>query len=176
MMLKQNKIIIGLGSFLLVLLLTGCAKKLYEQRLDSTGQTSSVIHTTATDSGETHTVTDTLRTIDAPVESSRNQVTDSSYLTTSLAWSSAVCREGRLDHRIGNQPKIDVPVRVEYRDRWHTVHDTVSIRDTLRKTETLTVKKESTPLGLRIWAGIGKGILVAGAIWLVWNKLIRKWK
>lgn len=161
----------------MVLLLTcGCATKLYEQLLDSTGQTSSVIHTTATDSGETHTVTDTLRTIDAPVESSRNQVTDSSYLTTSLAWSTAVCREGRLDHRMGNLRTIDVPVRVEYRNRWHTVHDTVSIRDTLRKTETLTVKKESTPPGLRIWAGIGKGILVAGAIWLVWNKLIRKWK
>lgn len=174
--MKRNKIIIGLGAYLLVLLLTGCAKKLYQQRLASTGQTSSVIHTTATDSGENHTVTDTLRTIDAPVESSRNQVTDSSYLTTSLAWSSAVCREGRLDHRIGNLPKIDVPVRVEYRDRWHTVHDTVSIRDTLRKTETLTVKKESTPLGLRIWAGIGKGLLTILVIWFLGYNWLKKWK
>lgn len=176
MMLKRNKIIIGSGAYLLVLLLTGCATKLYEQLLDSTGQMSSVIHTTATDSGETHTVTDTLRTIDAPVESSRNQVTDSSYLTTSLAWSTAVCREGRLDHRMGNLRTIDVPVRVEYRDRWHTVHDTVCIRDTIWREETVTVKKESTPPGLRIWAGIGKGLLTILVIWFLGYKWFKKWK
>ena len=115
-----------------------------------------------------------MRTIDAPVESSRNQVADSSYLTTSLAWSSAVYRDGRLDHLIGNQPRIKTPVRVEYRDRWHTLHDTVIIRDTSWRAETVTVTKESTPLGLRIWSGIGKGILTICVLWLFAFKWLKK--
>lgn len=176
-MMFQHKIMIGLGIISLLLLLFACSKKLYEHTSGNTGQNSSVTHTTDRETGETHTVKDTARTIDAPVESSRNQVTDSSYLTTSLAWSSAVCRDGRLDHRIGNRKKINVPVRVEYHDRWHTLHDTVIIRDTLWREESVTVTKETTPLSLRIWAGIGKaGLIILVIIWLLLFKWLKKWK
>ena len=174
MILKQHHIITGSGIiFLFILILSGCAQKLYD-RQSAAGQNSSATHTTATASGETHTVQDTMRTIDAPVESSRNQVADSSYLTTSLAWSSAVYRDGRLDHRIGNQPRIKTPVRVEYRDRWHTLHDTVIIRDTSWRAETVTVTKESTPLGLRLWAGIGKGLLILMVVEILLRKFMKK--
>lgn len=177
MMLKRNKIIIGFGTFsLFLLLLSGCSKKLYEQKQSHTGQNSSATHTTDRETGEIHTEKDTTRTIDAPVESSRNQVTDSSYLATSLAWSSAVCRDGRLDHRIGNRSQITVPVREKYVDRWHTLHDTVIFRDTLWREEAVTVTKETTPLSLRIWAGIGKGLLILLVAVILWYKFIKKWK
>ena len=95
---------------------------------------------------------------------------------TSLAWSSAVCRDGQLDHRIGNLPKVKAPVREIYIDRWHTLHDTLIIRDTLWRENTANVAKEITPPGLRIWAGIGKGLLIILVVAVLGYKFMRKWR
>lgn len=171
-MIKRYCILIGM----IVLLLFGCSKKIYEQYRSTSGQAGSVTHVSSTQIGEIRTEKDTARMIDAPVEESRNRGTDSSYLTTSLAWSSAVCRDGQLDHRIGNLPKVKAPVREIYIDRWHTLHDTLIIRDTLWRENTATVTKEITPPGLRIWAGIGKGLLILLVVAVLWYKFMRKWR
>lgn len=169
-MLKRYDILIGI----IALLLVGCSKKIYEQYRNNSGQSSSVVHSSTAESGEIRTEKDTSRMIDAPMEESRNRVTDSSYLTTSLAWSSAVCRDGQLDHRIGNFPKVQAPVREIYTDRWYTLHDTLVIRDTLWRERTETVTKEITPPGLRLWAGIGKGLLILLIVGILWRKLMKK--
>lgn len=158
------------------LLFFGCSKKIYEQYRSCSGQNGSVMHTSTAEEGEIRTEKDTSRIIDAPVEESRNRGTDSSYLATSLAWSSAVFRDGQLDHRIGNLPKVKAPVREVYIDRWYTRTDTLIIRDTLFREHSVTVTKEITPPNMKIWAGIGKGMTIILILGVLLRKFMKGWR
>lgn len=154
----------------LVFLAAGCARKMYESRTNETFAGTSTTHTSVSVSEEKIVEKDTTRRVVAPVEHSRNEVSDSSYLSTSLSWSQAVWRNGRLIHQIGNLPEISVPAKIIYRDRWRARSDTLIIRDTLRTTENVYIEKKVTPAWINIlyW-----GFAIAAGI-IIYRKFFRR--
>lgn len=124
------------------------------------------------ESGERVVIRDTVVMVRAPVEQSSNAGSDSSRLQTSLAWSEAVWKDGKLRHTIGNLEKVASALRVEYRDRWRERRDTVMVRDTCREVVTEYREKKGCSGWDRWWSGIGKIMLVLIAGWIAW----RRWK
>lgn len=113
----------------------------------------------------------------APVERSSNTGTDSSYLTTSLAWSTATWKNGKLKHEIGNHP--EVPSRETTRDitREITVHDTLRLRDTVYlKNASIVEKMIDVPWLDKVWTFLGKVLSIVILASLAWRKLKSGWK
>lgn len=158
----------------MVFLLCGCAEKVYDVRKNESHTGKTIVRAVVSDSGERLVEKDSVIRINAPVEESRNNVPDSSYVATSLAWSSAVYRNGQLRHVIGNFPQITVPAKLVYRDRWRDRRDTLIVRDTVRILETASVEKRIKPW----WANAVRWCcmaLFAGAFGIfMYRKLLRK--
>lgn len=149
-------------TLIVVLFLYSCSQKISQFRQADTLAARTERHTTETTITDCTEVRDT--TQPAPREQSQNAGTDSSRLTTSLAWSTAVYRAGSLTHTIGNFPEI--PSRIIYRYRDRTVHDTTTVRDTVRITDSVITEKT---MGLtwmqRQWITVGKlAVLVFSVI------------
>lgn len=125
--------------------------------------------------GEKLVVKDTVILVRAPLENSRNTGEDSSWLQTSLAWSLAVWKEGKLWHEIGNLSMVPAASRTVYRDRWLYRQDTLVICDTVRErvTERLETVKGAS-VWQKWWGGVGKVLIVVIAGYIAWHKLKAK--
>lgn len=158
----------------IVFLLCGCAEKIYDTRRNELHTEKTVVRAVVSDSGERLVEKDSAIRVSAPVEESKNEVMDSSYLSTSLAWSEAVCKNGRLRHVIGNFPQITVPAKIVYRDRWRDRRDTLIVRDTVRILEVVSVEKRIKPwwINAAYWCCI---TLFAGAFGIfMYRKFFRR--
>lgn len=77
----------------------------------------------------------------APEHSRNRYVTDSSYLETSLAWSTARWKDGILSHTIENKPSVTVRVPNAVEFRTLIVRDTVTDYLELTDEHTVTIEK-----------------------------------
>lgn len=174
-MIKRGVVVLVavLAAVLLAMLLAvGCGgmKKVErKERKETSGSSSEKI--SRVESGERVVVRDTVVMVRAPVENSSNTGSDSSRLQTSLAWSVAVWKEGRLRHTIGNFPRVAAPLRVVYRDRWRESRDTLVVRDTFREISVEYRETKRVSGWDRMWALAGKLMLVIIAGWIAWRKL-----
>lgn len=158
----------------IVFLLCGCAEKIYNTRRNELHTEKTVVRAVVSDSGERLVEKDSAIRVNAPVEESKNEVADSSYLSTSLAWSEAVWKNGHLRHVIGNFPQITVPAKIVYRDRWRDRRDTLIVRDTVRISEAVSVEKKIKPWWANAvyWCYMA---LFAGACGIfMYRKILRK--
>lgn len=119
-------------------------------------------------------VRDTIVMAEIPNESSTSLLpdTDTSYLQTRLAESSAYVKEGKLHHTLRNKSEMLLPVKVQYVDRarsekttavgWRNIVETVEVEKQLSKWQNFIMT-------------LGYGLLIAAAGWLVWklSKIIR---
>lgn len=119
-------------------------------------------------------VRDTIVMAEIPAESGTNVLpdTDTSYLHTRLAESSAYVKEGKLHHTLRNKSDMLLPVKVQYVDRarsekttevgWKNIVETVEVEKQLSKWQNFIMT-------------LGYGLLIAAAGWLVWklSKIIR---
>lgn len=149
-----------------------CSRKTYDGIVSHTGSISA--SHTAEITTERETIRDTILSVAAPVEQSRNKtLCDTSYLETSLAWSrAAVSPSGTLSHTIANKPLLPVPAKIvyKYRDRLRT--DSVHVRDTLY-TVRETVKTNRPAWWLTFWAGCGKLAAAALCLYFLYRKFRR---
>lgn len=113
----------------------------------------------------------------APVERSTSLGIDSSYLSTSLSWSTAVWKDGNLKHEIGNFPLIPGKEKTRYLDREVIIHDTLRLRDTVKIYNNERVEKVSGISWIdRAWVFIGKISSLAIVLYVAWKKTKNKWK
>lgn len=168
----MKKVIVFL---LLAGLLLACARRVKEWQLYDNTTIRWSDRKTENVTTESRIEKDTLVWVASPVEQSRNEGTDSSYLQTSLAWSVAVWSRGKLSHRIGNFPQMPSRQRVIYRDRWHSRTDTLTLRDTLQVREHQIFETGTRGSAWDRWWGMsGKIMLLIIAGYIVWRKLISK--
>ena len=118
-------------------------------------------------------VRDTIVMAEIPAESGTSVLpdTDTSYLQTRLAESSAYVKEGKLHHTLRNKSDMLLPVKVQYVDRARSEKTTaVGWRNIV---ETVEVEKELSKWQNFIMT-LGYAVLIAGFSWLVWklSKLI----
>lgn len=160
---------------LLAGLLAGCARRVKEWRLYENKSIRWHDQKTEKVTRESRIEKDTVIWVTSPAEQSRNEGTDSSYLQTSLAWSVAVWKEGKLNHRISNFRQMPSRQRVVYTDRWHSRTDTLTIRDTVQVYEQRVTETEQRSSAWDRWWGMsGKIMLLIMVGYIAWRKLISK--
>lgn len=139
----------------LFLLSLGCSRKINDWKSSYIYSDKSSIQKTDHYFGSRLIEKDSLAIIPASREESKNTGFDSSYLSTSFAWSIAIWKNGYLHHQIGNFPEMRMPIKIIYRDKWQTLHDSIQIRDTVY----IYVNSEKTikPSGWnQLWNRLGK--------------------
>lgn len=165
----------GIVLLLLAGLLLACARRIKEWQRYEDSSIRWQDQKTEKVTVESRMEKDTVIWVEAPMEQSRNEGTDSSYLQTSLAWSVAIWKEGKLSHRISNFRQMPSKQRVVYRDRWHSRTDTLMIRDTLQLYEQKVSEKEARSSAWDRWWGMsGKIMLLIMVGYIAWRKLISK--
>ena len=93
--------------------------------------------------------------------------TDTSYLETSVAKSTAFIDEGgRICHTLTNKSDAIIPIRVTIPEKIHT--EEKGLTRYLKEVERVEVKKELSRWQNFIMS-LGYAILIAGALWLVWK-------
>lgn len=164
--------LIGFVCVLAACVFWGCGVKRREVREAQRIAGSEVVRISEVRSGVKLTERDSVVRVRAPVEESRNLTEDSSFVRTSLAWSVAVWKNGKLWHSIGNFPVISAPVRTVERERWQVIRDTLRVRDTVRVTEMINREVVKAPSFWDRWRGmLGIVMIVIIAGYCAWRKL-----
>ena len=98
--------------------------------------------------------------------------TDTSYLSTGIAESTAYVKDGQLHHSLRNKSEAIIPIKVTIPERVRT--EEKGLTRYLKTVERVEVEKE-----LSRWQsfvqGLGYAVLIAGALWLAWklSKIVR---
>lgn len=98
--------------------------------------------------------------------------TDTSYLSTGIAESTAYVKDGQLHHSLRNRSEAIIPIEVKIPERLRT--EEKGLIRYLKTVERVEVEKELSRWQ-RFLQGLGWSVLVAGALWLAWklSKIIR---
>lgn len=105
-------------------------------------------------------------------DKARLQNTDTSYLHTRVAESTAYVKDGELHHTLRNRSEALIPIRVTIPERCRT--EEKGLTRYLKTVERVEVEKELSRWQ-RFLQGLGWAVLIAGAIWLAWklSKIVR---
>lgn len=92
--------------------------------------------------------------------------TDTSYLSTGIAESTAYVKNGQLHHSLRNKSEAIIPIKVTIPERIRT--EEKGLTRYLKTVERVEVEKD-----LSRWQsfvqGLGYAVLIAGALWLAWK-------
>lgn len=92
--------------------------------------------------------------------------TDTSYLSTGIAESTAYVKDGQLHHSLRNRSEAIIPIVLKIPERIRT--EEKGLTRYLKTVERVEVEKELSRWQ-RFLQGLGWAVLVAGAAWLAWK-------
>lgn len=92
--------------------------------------------------------------------------TDTSYLSTGIAESTAYVKDGQLHHSLRNKSEAIIPIKVTIPERIRT--EEKGLTRYLKTVERIEVQKELSKWQCFI-QGLGYAVLIAGALWLAWK-------
>ena len=92
--------------------------------------------------------------------------TDTSYLSTGIAESTAYVKDGQLHHSLRNKSDAIIPIKVTIPERVRT--EEKGLTRYLKTVERVEVQKELSRWQ-RFIQGLGYAVLIAGLAWIIWK-------
>ena len=92
--------------------------------------------------------------------------TDTSYLSTGIAESTAYVKDGQLHHSLRNKSEAIIPIKVTIPERVRT--EEKGLTRYLKTVERVEVQKELSKWQ-RFIQGLGYAVLIAGLAWMIWK-------
>lgn len=145
---------------LLAIMVCGCgpAKMIVEQQRDSV-----IIHVR-----DSIRFRDSLILVPVPEGSDKANLpdTDTSYLLTGIAESTAYVKDGQLHHSLRNRSEAIIPIKVTMPERVRT--EEKGLTRYLKTVERVEVEKELSRWQ-RFIQSLGYATLIAGLVWILWK-------
>lgn len=92
--------------------------------------------------------------------------TDTSYLSTGIAESTAYVKDGQLHHSLRNKSEAIIPIKVTIPERVRT--EEKGLTRYLKTVERVEVEKELSRWQCFIMS-LGYAVLIAGLAWIIWK-------
>ena len=144
----------------LAIMVCGCgpAKMIVEQQKDSV-----IIHVR-----DSIRFRDSLILVPVPEGSDKANLpdTDTSYLSTGIAESTAYVKDGQLHHSLRNKSEAIIPIKVTIPERVRT--EEKGLTRYLKTVERVEVEKELSRWQ-RFIQSLGYATLIAGLVWILWK-------
>lgn len=136
----------------------GPAKMIVEQQRDSV-----IIHVR-----DSIRFRDSLILVPVPEGSDKANLpdTDTSYLSTGIAESTAYVKDGQLHHSLRNRSEAIIPIKVTIPERVRT--EEKGLTRYLKTVERVEVEKELSRWQ-RFIQSLGYATLIAGLVWILWK-------
>lgn len=136
----------------------GPAKMIVEQQKDSV-----IIHVR-----DSIRFRDSLILVPVPEGSDKANLpdTDTSYLSTGIAESTAYVKDGQLHHSLRNKSEAIIPIKVTIPERVRT--EEKGLTRYLKTVERVEVEKELSRWQ-RFIQSLGYATLIAGLVWILWK-------
>ena len=136
----------------------GPAKMIVEQQRDSV-----IIHVR-----DSICFRDSLILVPVPEGSDKANLpdTDTSYLSTGIAESTAYVKDGQLHHSLRNRSEAIIPIKVTIPERVRT--EEKGLTRYLKTVERVEVEKELSRWQ-RFIQSLGYATLIAGLVWILWK-------